>query len=242
MPLVLACLFAWPSGLFALKRFVRAGLVPPRGLVRVLGPGQLVVLQRQEDVDRAPVSGLRPLLLGVVSFARPQFVGAAFPSHRVVSLEGGHHALRLGDGRVVGVDQDVGRAVRQQLLPGLRPLRGHVDADEQLVVVLGLVDHAGDVLPLPGDEVSVQGGHVDPKVSQSPHLVIHRGKTPDNHVDVAVPPGAVAATALGSGAPLGAVLKVSDVVMESGRQNVLGLGERGEVENLKLLLVYCPCV
>lgn len=122
------------------------------------------------------------------------------------------------------------------------PLRSHLDPDEQLVVVFGLTDHAGYVLPLPRDEVPVESGHIDPKVSQSPHLVIHRGEAPDDHVDVAVPPGAVAAAAFGPGAPLGAVLEVSDVIVKSGRQNVLRLGEGGQVENLKLLAVYRTCV
>lgn len=109
-------------------------------------------------------------------------------------------------------------------------------------MVFGLVDHASYVLPLPGYEVPVEGGHVDPEVSKSPYLVIHRGKAPYDHVDVVVPPGAMATTAFGPGAALGSVLKVSDVVMKSGRQNVFRFGEGGEVEDLQLLVVYRTCV
>lgn len=83
-------------------------------------------------------------------------------------------------------------------------------------MVLGLVDHTSYVLPLPRYEIPVEGRHIDPKVSKSPHLVIHGGETPDDHVDVAVPPGAMAPTAFGPGAGLGAVLKVSNVIMKSG--------------------------
>lgn len=96
------------------------------------------------------------------------------------------------------------------------PHGSHLDPDEQLVVVLGLTDHTGDVLPLPRDEVPVEGGHVDPEVSQRPRLVVHRGEAPDDHVDVAVPAGAVAPAALGPRAAVGAVLKVSDVVVKGG--------------------------
>lgn len=83
-------------------------------------------------------------------------------------------------------------------------------------MVFSLVDHTSNVLPLPRYEVPIQGGHVDPEMSKSPQLVIHRGKAPDNHVNVAVSSGAVAAAACGAGAPVGAVLKVSDVIMKSG--------------------------
>lgn len=83
-------------------------------------------------------------------------------------------------------------------------------------MVFSLVDHTSYVLPLPRYEVPVEGGHIDPKVSKCPHLVIHRGKAPDDHVDMAVPPGAMAATAFGPGAALGAVLKISNVIMKSG--------------------------
>lgn len=82
-------------------------------------------------------------------------------------------------------------------------------------MVFGLVDHTSYVLPLPRYEVPVEGGHIDPKMSKSPHLVIHRCKAPDDHVDVAVPPGTMASAAFGPGAALGAVLKVSNVIMKS---------------------------
>lgn len=108
-------------------------------------------------------------------------------------------------------------------------------------MVLGLTDHASDVLPLPRYEVPVQGGHVDPEMSESPQLVVHGGKAPDHHVDVAVSSGAVPAAAVGAGAAVGAVLEVSDVIMKSGGQNVLRLCERSQVENLKPLVVQHPC-
>lgn len=111
MPLVLACLFARPTGLFVLKGFVRTRFIPAGRLVGILGSGKLIVLQREQDVDRALVPGLRPLLLSVVPLAQQRPVeavrGGAFASCQLVSLEGGHHALRLGNGRVVGVNQDV---------------------------------------------------------------------------------------------------------------------------------------
>lgn len=247
VPLVLASLFPRPTGLLVFKRFVRAGLVPAGRLVGILGPGEFIVLQWEQNVHRAFLPRLPwLLLLSVILLTQSQFMEAvwsgALPSHWVVSLEGGYHALRLWNGRVIGVDQDVGRAVWQELLPRLGPLRSHVDPNEQLVVVLGLVDHTGYVLPLPGYEVPVERGHIDSNVSESPHLVIRWGKTPDDHVDVAVPPGAVATTAFGPGAALGAVVEVSDVIMKSGRQNVFWLGERGEVKNLQLLLVDGTCI
>jgi len=83
-------------------------------------------------------------------------------------------------------------------------------------MVLGLIDHTSYVLPLPRYEVPVEGGHIDPKVSKTSHLVVHRGEAPDDHVDVAVFPGTMAGAAFGPGAPLGAVLKVSNIIMKSG--------------------------
>lgn len=82
--------------------------------------------------------------------------------------------------------------------------------------MFGLVDHTSYVLPLPRYEVSVECGHIDLKVSKCSHLVIHRTKTPDTHVDVVVPTRPMAATAFGSGTAVGAVLKISYVIMKSG--------------------------
>lgn len=241
MPLVLACLFSRPSGLFVLKGFVRTWFIPAGRLVGILGSGKLIVLERQQDIDRALVPVLWLLLLSVIPLAQQRPVeamrGGAFARHQLVSLEGGHHTLRLRNGRVVGVNQDVRQSVWKQRLPRVGPQWSHLDPDEQLVVVLGLTDHTGDVLPLPRDEVPVEGGHVDPEVSQSPCLVVHWGKAPDDHVDVAVPAGSMAPAPLGPRAALGAVLKVSDVVVKSSWQHVLRLSEGGEVENLESLAV-----
>lgn len=245
VPLILACLFTRPTGLLVFKRFVWTRLIPPGRLVRILGPREFIVLQREQNIHWALMSGLWLFLFGVVLLTQSQFMEAvwngALPSHWMVSLEGGYHTFRFWNGRVIGVDQDVGWAVWQELLPWLGPLWSHVDPNKQLVMVFGLVDHTRYVLPLPRYEVPVQGGHIDPKMSESPHLVIHRSKTPDDHVNVAVPAGAMATTAFGSGTALGAVLKVSDVIVKSGRQNIFWLGEGSEVENLQLLLVYSTC-
>lgn len=83
-------------------------------------------------------------------------------------------------------------------------------------MVFSLTDHTSYVLPLPRYEVSVEGGHIDLEMSKSPQLFIHGGKAPDDHVNVAVSSGAVAAAAFGAGAAVGAVLKVSNVVVKSG--------------------------
>lgn len=109
-------------------------------------------------------------------------------------------------------------------------------------MMFGLIDHASYVPPLPRNEVPVEGGHIYPKVSQTPHLVVHRSKAPDDQLDVAVSPGTVAGTVFGHGTAPRIVLKVSDVIMKSCRQNILRLCEGGQVKDLQLLVVYCTCV
>lgn len=95
MPLVFARFLTRPTGRLVFVRFVRAGLVPAGGLVGILGPGKLIVLQRKENVHRAFVPRL--FVFGAVCFTLSWFVGAgrrgAYPSGRVVPLESSYHAF-----------------------------------------------------------------------------------------------------------------------------------------------------
>lgn len=76
MSLILACLFTWPTGLLVFKRFVWTCLIPPGCLVWILGTRKFIILQREQNVHRTLLSGLWPLLFGVILLIQPQFLEA----------------------------------------------------------------------------------------------------------------------------------------------------------------------
>lgn len=156
-----------PLGQARLERLVVLPLLPDLVLtVLILGPRELVVLQRQQDVGGALLPPFAQAVFGIaVQFWESPRMGTPAP------LQTSHNTLWFGDGRVVCVNEDVRLIAGMGALPGVLASRDHFDSNEKVVVLLCLTQDLSNVLPLPRKGIPINSGDVDRVMAQGPSLV-----------------------------------------------------------------------